>query len=176
MFKFLDSYIGKNTILSISAFPLLGVDNDYYYFSPDAVQFYKDNGVETSPNQNNISNSQIFDDVIISSHKRFKHLSISVRQRIGKNIKIRMPLYKDLYTNSMQIEKKHPEQGFITLDAEGFGTGCCCFQMTLGFPSLNDAVFAYDQFVPLTPIIVNILLKLARFISINKYSKWDVDW
>lgn len=154
MFKFVESHIGLDKIISISAFPMLGVDNDYYYFSSEALKFYNENGVNTSFNQKQISNSDIFDDVIISSHNRFKNLTQSIRYRRGKNIKIKMPIYKDNDSNKDTLQKDFNEKNFIELDAEGYGSGNCCFQATLGCQTLNDALFTYDQLIPLTPILV----------------------
>jgi len=42
------------------------------------------------------------------------------------------------------------------MDCMAFGMGNTCFQITIGFCSLNLSKLAYDLLIPLTPIIVRI--------------------
>jgi len=70
-------------------------------------------------------------------------------------VEILIPIYKDLKTNYDKSEIE-PYPGMIYMDCMAFGMGNTCFQITLGFCSLNLSKLAYDLLIPLTPIIVRI--------------------
>ena len=91
-----------------------------------------------------IQDSGIFFDKLSS-------LSRNIRQRRGKNVDIRVPIYKDKNTDKVNDE---PYKDTIHMDAMTFGMGSCCFQMTLGCRDLEEAAFIYDQIINLSPILV----------------------
>ena len=47
-----------------------------------------------------------------------------------------------------------PFPGYIYLDAMAFGMGNCCIQQTFGTRCIASAAYLYDQYLPLTPILL----------------------
>lgn len=60
----------------------------------------------------------------------------------------------DERTNLIEKSEDEPYPGNIYMDCMAFGMGNGCFQITLGFCTLNLSKFAYDLLTPLTPILV----------------------
>lgn len=165
--------IGDKQFLSISAFPMLGAKEDHYHAEtqqslddstsedieddyPEEVPYKKLAYNSKELVENNIfSKSQFTSDYIINSHPRFGCLARNIRSRRGKKVEILVPIYKDKNT---PIEKTddEPFPGYIYMDAMAFGMGNTCFQVTFGSCSLESALYLYDQFIPLTPILVSI--------------------
>lgn len=152
--------IGKNKILSISSFPMMGAGKDYYTFCPKIIKYYEDHGITIKTNTNEFSKSYCIDDVIINSHPRFGCLTRNIRARRGKKVEIKIPIYQDKYTNMTKPTEDEPYPGSIYMDAMAFGMGNTCFQITIGSCCLKYAVFLYDQLAPLTPILVTILANI----------------
>jgi glutamate--cysteine ligase catalytic subunit len=114
-------------------------------------------------------------DKAITSHPRFGYiinlhiinlysystLAKNIRLRRGSNVDIRIPIYKDINTNITVETKSEPYPGMIYMDCMAFGMGNTCFQLTLGFCSLNMSLFSHDLLTPLTPIIVRLLILLC---------------
>lgn len=161
--------VGKNTILSLSVFPMLGV-GDYFHYQPDhndeeEIEHMKERF------SNQISNSQMLNDIIISKHPRYIGMTRNTRLRRGSKAEIKVPIYKDKNTNLTAPTKEEPFPGFIYMDSFSFGMGNCCFQLTVGCKDYNSALYEYDQLVPLTPIINAITASSSIFKG--KLSSWD---
>lgn len=67
LYKFLTDRVGKESILSISSFPTLGV-GDFYY---EKTKFVMDEDRIYNVYENPFSKSEFFKDVCINSHPRF---------------------------------------------------------------------------------------------------------
>jgi hypothetical protein len=158
MYKTAENALGKNNILSVSSFPMLGCDTDYYYLSEDKAKIFIQNGIDISKNQKWTYDSYYLDNIVIGSHPRFKSLASLMRARRGGKADIKIPIYEDVHTNLSYPTELEPFKGFIYMDSEPFGSGCCCFQVTLGCPTLSECTFMYDQFVVLAPILVKIII------------------
>jgi hypothetical protein len=147
--------IGSKKILSLSTFPSLGSsDKDYYYLPEDSIKYYNENNMNLYKNENVFSDSNYVHDLIINSHPRFGFLTKNIRERKGKKVNIKLPIYYDRDTNVEMSTDDEPYPGFIHMDAMAFGMGNCCFQITVGASSLQNSLFMYDQLVPLTPLLV----------------------
>ena len=155
LYKFMQEELGNNTILSVSPFPMLGVGKDYFYASQELKDFYNQNKMEFDLEMDNIyTNSDYVNDFIINSHPRFGNLSRNIRYRRGNKVDIKIPIFEDVNTNITEPTNDEPYPGFIYMDAMGFGMGNTCFQVTLGSCTLKNALYLYDQLIPLTPILV----------------------
>ena len=66
--------IGQDRILSMSSYPMLGVEN--YYI--ENVKKEIDEDFTLNLDENPFSKSQFFNDICISSHPRFGHLIIFI--------------------------------------------------------------------------------------------------
>jgi glutamate--cysteine ligase catalytic subunit len=61
----------------------------------------------------------------------------------------------------------------IYMDAMGFGTGCCCLQLTFQACSVAGARRIYDSFVPLAPIFVCLhFVRVMRPPYRGRFSSW----
>lgn len=70
------------------------------------------------------------DEVICQGHPRFKTLARNIRQRRGKNVDIRLTVFKDEKTQ-IPVEGAPADQpDAVQMDAMAFGMGCCCLQLT----------------------------------------------
>lgn len=67
LFKFMTEKIGKDSFLSMSPFPSIGVDNFYY----EKYKFEMDEDRIYNVYENPFSKSEFFKDVCINSHPRF---------------------------------------------------------------------------------------------------------
>lgn len=65
-------------------------------------------------------------DKTINSHPRFSGLVKSIRERRGKKVEIKVPIYKDVATNMTEATADEPFPGYIYMDAMHFGMGQCC--------------------------------------------------
>jgi hypothetical protein len=165
--------IGEKSFLSVSTFPLLGGKEDYYHYNSNSqkdgfLQEGEDYPIEHSFQhhpysskelvENNIfSKSQFTNDYIVNSHPRFGCLARNIRTRRSQKVEILVPIYYDKNTNLDKTEDE-PFPGFIYMDSMAFGMGSTCFQVTIGSCSLKSALYMYDQLVPLTPLLVNLLI------------------
>lgn len=168
--------------LSISTFPLLGGKEDYFFTEKeneeghleDDMDFpiiknfkkYPYNSSELVEN-NVFTKSKFINDYIINSHPRFGTLAKNIRSRRGKKVEILIPIYKDENT-SLEKTDDEPFPGYIYMDSMPFGMGNSSFQITIGACTYQGAQYMYDQFTPLTPLLVNkfflkIFYPLARF-------------
>ena len=159
-------------ILALTSYPRLGCDNfTYPNFKP------------TPHDSNSITRSLFYpDQAIFSGHPRFATLSKNIRKRRNnRKVGIYLPIYKDEKTQSPFIEdltkyssllhqdqiitngcvnnldslvKEDIREGYVFLDATGFGMGCCCLQTTFQAESIDDARYLYDQLTPFTPLLL----------------------
>ena len=102
---------------------------------------------------NPFTKSIFINDCIINRHPRFGNLSRNIRYRRGKKVNIQIPIFKDTHT-SYESTTDEPYPGYVYMDAMAFGMGNCCTQVTLGACCLNSATYLYDQFLPITPILL----------------------
>jgi len=168
MLDFLRDYLGNEGVLTVSAYPRLGTDDEYYFehknkFASRKIenevfikQTYNDSeeNEELDLNSNPYSNSVYTKDISITKHPRFYALTRNIRKRKGKKVDIRVPIYKDVNTNLSVPTEDEPYPGYIHMDSMVFGMGNCCIQATVGTPSLNGALYSYDQLLPITPILL----------------------
>jgi glutamate--cysteine ligase catalytic subunit len=151
LYKFLSNEIGTDNILSISAYPMLGV-GDYYTFSSEP----EDESTVKTLEMNPYSESIIAKDVLINPHPRFGTLTCNIRKRRGSKVCIKIPIYKDEKTDMTSSSDKEPFPGYIYMDCMAFGMGSCCFQMTMGCCTLENTTYMYDQYIPFTPLLVSV--------------------
>ena len=72
---------------------------------------------------NKHSKSQFALDATINTHPRFAGLVQSIRERRGKKVDIRVPIFKDEKTNVTVPTAEEPYPGEIYMDAMHFGMG-----------------------------------------------------
>ena len=114
----LASALRENEIApTVTNFPLLGVEN--CIFEPKAFEVP-------------YSQSQYVPDYIINPHPRFAALTRNIRERRGKKVDIRVPLYHDLHTPEFKnrTNGNSKEIPYIHMDAMAFGMGMCCLVYT----------------------------------------------
>ena len=190
MYDFLKDYFGKNGILSVSSYPMLGVGNDYFKehqlsivnestIKEGMIKINKNGLITTEVHEeetidistNPYSQSNYSKDVTITDHPRFHMLTKNIRNRKGEKVKIKIPIYKDENTNLTTPTQDEPYPGSIYMDAMAFGMGNCCLQATVGTPSINAALYIYDQFIPLAPLLL--ALTSSSPIYKGKLSEYD---
>ena len=191
MYTHFKEYFGKESILSVSSYPMLGVGDDYFKekqlkivnkteISEDTMKKNENElitdidmpneemiDINTNPN----SQSNYSKDITITDHPRFLMLTKNIRNRRGGKVDVKIPIYEDVNTNLILPTQDEPYPGYIYMDAMVFGMGNCCVQATVGTPSINGALYIYDQFIPLTPILL--ALTSSSPIYKGKLSKLD---
>ena len=123
---------------------------------------------------NKLSYSIYLNDKIINRHPRFGNLTRNIRQRRGSKVDIQIPIFKDINTDFSKITNLDPNPGFITMDAMGFGMGCCSLQVTIASDTLEDCIKIYDQLIPLAPLFL--ILSSSSPIHRGKLSDYDNRW
>jgi glutamate--cysteine ligase catalytic subunit len=183
MYKFMEEKIGSNKILSLAAFPILGSGRSYYQKIGESQNELSDSEGLTSDseeeevqcldiNKTNIySESSYTHDIIINSHPRFGNLTRNIRQRRGKKVEIKIPIYEDVNTG---FNSDEPFPGYIHMDSMAFGMGSCCLQVTIGSKTLQHAAYLYDQFIPFTPLLL--ALSASTPILKGKLARTDSRW
>lgn len=175
LIKDFNTYIGSRNYLFMSVFPMLGV-GDYYkeidMNSQDENNFIVDRKYEEfireSRRCNPYSNSDYTNDIVITCHPRFEVFTQHCRSRTGKKQSGLIPIFQDKLTNTIHDEK-YP--GFIHLDSFTSGMGNGCLQVTFGIESFYEAIYCYDQLIPLMPILI--ALTGSSSIVKGKLSGWD---
>ncbi|KAJ2845127.1 glutamate--cysteine ligase [Coemansia erecta] len=134
-------------VLSVGSYPELGSGD---FLEPP----HKANG--------QFSRSLFLPDEVINPHPRFRTLAGNIRERRGSKVAINMPIFHDVNTPSPFVDPTVPferslfpgdseaKEGaaladHIYMDAMGFGMGCCCLQITLQAPNVDQARRLYDQ-------------------------------
>ncbi|CAD6198734.1 unnamed protein product [Caenorhabditis auriculariae] len=162
------------SIMSIS-FPSLGVHD---FTHPSSIPASKCTG--------SIGNSLFWPELaVFNGHPRYNNFVRNIEGRRGRKITINVPIFKDINTPSPYIEDlsmhserpedyKDAKQDHIFLDHMGFGTSCCCLQITFQAVNVNEARWLYDQLTPFTPILL--ALSAATPIFRSKLADVDSRW
>jgi glutamate--cysteine ligase catalytic subunit len=149
---------------TVTCFPLMGCGDFIANPQPFSAPF---------------SQSIYVPDYIINPHPRFAALTTNIRERRGKKVDIRVPLYRDVNTpeftgnnsypfpNGYKIEENHE----IYMDCMAFGMGMCCLQVTFQAKDVNESRYMYDQLAVLAPI----MLALTAATPIFKGRLADID-
>ena len=185
LYKYLTQKYGNKKFLSLGAFPMLGVGK--YYINEDEKCSDEDINLIEDENEkkareeyledisnNKLSYSIYLNDKIINRHPRFGNLTRNIRQRRGSKVDIQIPIFKDINTDFSKITNLDPNPGFITMDAMGFGMGCCSLQVTIASDTLEDCIKIYDQLIPLAPLFL--ILSSSSPIHRGKLSDYDNRW
>ena len=185
LYRYLTQKYGNKKFLSIGSFPLLGVGK--YYINEDEKDEDDDKDIIKDEkekkareqylediNNNKLSYSNYLNDKIINRHPRFGNLTRNIRQRRGSKVDIEIPIFKDKNTDLTTITNLDPIPGYITMDAMGFGMGCCSLQVTIDSDSLEDCLKIYDQLIPLAPLFL--VLTSSSPIFRGKLSDYDNRW
>ena len=203
LYQYINNKFGKDSILSFSSFPLLGcgeyyeqkLDSDSDYGEEIEEEESKEinkiieedkkekKKVETKYemkkkekielNSNPYTKSIFLNDNIINKHPRFGTLAKNIRERRGKKVEIKIPLFKDINTN-LEVTPEEPYKNFVYMDAMGFGMGNCCVQVTVGTCCLGSALYLYDELIPFTPILLAISSNTPLFKG--KLTDYDNRW
>ncbi|KAJ2422663.1 glutamate--cysteine ligase, partial [Coemansia sp. RSA 2531] len=145
-------------ILSVGSYPELGSGD---FLDPP----HKANGP--------FSRSLFLPDEVINPHPRFRTLAGNIRERRGSKVAINMPIFHDLntprpfvdptipYTRDLFPGDKEAREGaalpdHIYMDAMGFGMGCCCLQITLQAPNVDQARRLYDQLATVGAVMMSL--------------------
>ena len=185
LYQFLNNKYGSKKFLSLGSFPMLGVGK--YYINEDIKEEDEDPNLMGDEKEqkareeffediknNRLSYSNYLSDKIINRHPRFGNLTRNIRQRRGSKVDINIPIFKDKNTDLINSSKLDPIPGYITMDAMGFGMGCCSLQVTIASDSLEDCLKIYDQLIPLAPLFL--LLTSNTPIHRGKLSDYDNRW
>ena len=185
LYKYLTNKYGNKKFLSLGSFPMLGVGK--YYINEDVKEEDEDSNLTEDEkekiareqflddiNNNRLSYSNYLNDKIINRHPRFGNLTRNIRQRRGSKVDIEIPIFKDKNTDMTTVSELDPVPGYITMDAMGFGMGCCSLQVTIASDSLEDCLKIYDQLIPLAPIFL--VLTSSSPIHRGKLSDYDNRW
>ena len=106
-------------LLSMPSYPALG-DGKYFDSSTKEI---RDIDIDVNPSENNVvSRSAYTHDELTNSHNRFSALIKNIRDRRGKKVEIKVPIFVD--------ENTLPENTHIHMDSMHFGMGMCSFQLT----------------------------------------------
>ena len=98
-------------------------------------------------------------------------MTANIRKRRGRKVEINIPIFKDINTPTPFIDPTIPwdrtlyasdpeaklgaaKADHIYMDAQCFGMGCCCLQITFQAKNIDEARYLYDQLAPLGPIMV----------------------
>lgn len=117
------------------------------------------------------SHSLFLPDELINRHVRFPTLTANIRKRRGSKVRINVPVFRDVHTPTPFVDPSVPWDrnefaedveaslgaaytDHIYMDAMGFGMGCSCLQVTFQAPCMEDAKRMYDQFIPITPLLL----------------------
>lgn len=140
--------------LTMPSFPLLGTKDSF------------EEALFSSTNSQQASRSLFIPDDVISKHIRFPTLTRNIRQRRGKKVDIRVPVYRDTKTTehlqnvslfpniTNDMEGCRQSTDYIYMDAMCFGMGCCCLQITLQTPTQQMARCLYDHLLVVAPIML----------------------
>lgn len=139
-------------VITSGIFPLLGVGD---FFTPR----------EDPPKENLASRSVFVSDECINPHPRFPTLTKHIRERHGNPVtEIHAPIYKDTATTEEEVYA----------DASVFGMGHCCLQVTMNSCCLTEALYVYDQMMPLTGVM---LAATANTPYMRGHlTDWDTRW
>ncbi|KAI3632897.1 hypothetical protein MIR68_008972 [Amoeboaphelidium protococcarum] len=142
----------KDSLLSITNFPSLGVPKCFYTGEQNAVFTYE------------AAQSHFIPDQAIAPHARFPTLTRNIRLRRGSKVAINVPIMHDTNTPTPFQEGFHDSQSaqycpdakvdHIYMDCMCFGMGCSCLQLTFQSANVTEARDMYDQLAVLAPIML----------------------
>ena len=127
-------------ILSMPNFPSLGSKGFYTSNNPDVMKRALEDDLSLN---NNLSLSQYFVDNLTNVHPKFQAICMNYRQRRGRKVDARIPIYQDEKTQEQDIH----------IDARGFGGGMCCLQVTFESQNVEHARFLHDSFLGLASVL-----------------------
>lgn len=83
----------------------------------------------------------------------------NIKCRHGGQIAINVPIFQDIntpkpFTEFIEFPAALPD--CIFMDASFFGVGCCALQVTVQAYDQTEAVWLYDQFLALSPILLTL--------------------
>lgn len=140
-----------------TVFPMLGVGD---YFVPRKKEEQGEDGEDYEEEKDDLyddvnpySKSKFVHDELINPHPRFSTMTENIRLRRGEKVCILMPIYKDEKTN-LEESKDEPYPGYIYMDAQHFGMGSGCLQLTYGTRDIEEARYLVDQLAVFSSIIV----------------------
>jgi glutamate--cysteine ligase catalytic subunit len=135
-------------VMTFSTFPQLGSPNFTYPI------------VSTTPHKG-ITKSMFFpDDCIFRDNPRYAISVVNNRQRRQAQMSANIPIYKDIRTPNPFSEdfslfgKTNLNLKSDHIYMEGIGASCSCLQVTFQAFDLDEARLLYDQFIPMTPIVL----------------------
>ena len=102
--------------------PGLGTPNHVELLDEDLKKQVKDALPDLS-SLNEYSQSRFVLDKCCNPHPRFGGLTQSIRERRGKKVDIRVPIFQDENTNMTVATDDEPYPGYIYMDAMHFGMG-----------------------------------------------------
>jgi len=160
-----------------TVYPMMGVSD---YFVPRAKEEEpaddEDEEDDSDPcfnDTNPASKSQFVHDEIINPHPRFSTMAENIRLRRGEKVCIKVPIFQDEKT-SHEPTKDEPYPGYIYMDAQHFGMGSGCLQLTYGTRDVEQARYLVDQMAVFSSIMLP--LSAASVIFKGKLADTDVRW
>jgi len=103
-------------INSLASFPNIGTKNSFF---TENEKLYE---IEDYEEHNTVTKSKYILDEMTNPHPRFPTMLSSIRNRRGKKVDIRVPLYPDVNTGKGKIDGELTP-GEIHMDAQHFGMG-----------------------------------------------------
>ena len=115
--------------------------------------------------------SQFISDETTTQRIRYISTAENVRARRGRKVQINVPIFRDdktpwpIHDPSVDYnlhtypEDDEPRKGaallnHIYMDAQPFGSGTCCLQVTFQARNIDEARKLYDRLIPLAPIML----------------------
>lgn len=115
--------------------------------------------------------SQFISDETTTQRTRYISTAKNIRARRGRKVQINVPVFRDEKTpwpfhdpsvdcNLRSFpEDDEPHEGtaktnHIYMDAQPFGSGTCCLQVTMQASNIDEARKLYDRLIPLAPIML----------------------
>ncbi|CAM9753113.1 unnamed protein product [Ascophyllum nodosum] len=136
-----------------------------------------------------VAQSDYVPDSVINPHPRFAALTANIRERRGRKIDIKIPLYRDKLTPEFLAEGSTEasdvegdgavspppsEPPAVHMDAMAFGMGCCCLQVTFQARDVDESRYMFDQLAVISPIML--ALSAATPIHRGRLADTDVRW
>eukprot|EP00357_Protocruzia_adherens_P033027 CAMPEP_0115018550 /NCGR_PEP_ID=MMETSP0216-20121206/28883_1 /TAXON_ID=223996 /ORGANISM="Protocruzia adherens, Strain Boccale" /LENGTH=597 /DNA_ID=CAMNT_0002389787 /DNA_START=607 /DNA_END=2400 /DNA_ORIENTATION=- len=172
--EFISQQVGSDKVfpLTVTNLPRFGAGK-FWTNSEENLQnpnLYPDD-IDINP----YSKSLFLNDRIITPHSRFRTLVRNIRERRGKKVDIRVPVFKDEFTK-LPVSEENPDPNSIYMDGMGFGMGNSCLQMTFSTKSMEEATFLYDNFSVFTSYLLALSgsLPVYRGILADIDARWDV--
>lgn len=116
--------------------------------------------------------SQFIPDEVTTQRIRYTSSAKNIRIRRGRKVQINVPIFRDEQTpwpfrdpsidcslhtdphDDVEACKVAAKVNHIYMDAQVFGTGTCCLQVTLQAKNIDEARKLYDRLIPLAPIML----------------------